>query len=347
MSQIVRSHFTTQQLPAEQRFAAWQESFASLFDVSLTGCQPLERFHVNLESYLINEQIILGCCQSSAQRFQRGSLRTARDGLDYYMLQTHSKGKQEILRAGKTRMVAAGDLMVIDLADKHAAESSDFANLTLVIPRPLLAPLLEAPDSQEGRILNADNALTRLAVSHIEMLCKVISTLSAAEAESIIKPTTQLMASVLNGSLETVEDGDTSLAQSLLAQTKVNIERNLGNKMQVDDICRITGISRSRLYSLFEPLGGIRNYIQERRLRHCAKDLMSPHLQQQRIYEIAYRWGFSSEAHFSRAFRKRFGMTPTEARQEVFFPSEPQKSNADELIGDRHYEQWVGEVLKM
>lgn len=347
MTQIVRSHFTTKQLPAEQRFDAWQESFASLFDVSLTGCQPLERFHVNLESYLINEQIILGHCQSSAQKFQRASLRTARDGLDYYLLQVHTKGKQEILRAGKTCQVAAGDLMVIDLADKHAAESSDFANLTLVIPRPLLAPLLDAPDSQEGRTLKADTALTRLAVSHIEMLCNVIATLPTAHAESIIKPTVQLMASALNGSIEKVENGSNSLAKSLLAQTKVKIERNLGSKLEVDDLCRITGISRSRLYGLFEPLGGIRNYIQERRLRHCAKDLMSPHLQQQRIYEIAYRWGFSSEAHFSRAFRKRFGMTPTEARQDVFFSHEPQTSKSNELIGDRYYEQWVGEVLKM
>lgn len=179
------------------------------------------------------------------------------------------------------------------------------------------------------------------------MLCRVISSLTAAEAENIIKPTVQLMASVLNGSIDKVENGSTSLAKSLLAQTKINIERNLGTKLQVDDICRITGISRSRLYSLFEPLGGIRHYIQERRLRHCAKDLMSPHLQQQRIYEIAYRWGFSSEAHFSRAFRKKFGISPTEARQEIFLPRESQTSKSNELVGDRHYEHWVSEVLRI
>jgi transcriptional regulator GlxA family with amidase domain len=33
------------------------------------------------------------------------------------------------------------------------------------------------------------------------------------------------------------------------------------------------------------------------------------------ISEIAFAWGFSSSAHFSRAFRKRFGITPSAFRR--------------------------------
>jgi len=41
---------------------------------------------------------------------------------------------------------------------------------------------------------------------------------------------------------------------------------------------------------------------------------MNPLQNHRKIFEIAYEWGFGSEAHFSRAFRKTFGMTPRETR---------------------------------
>ena len=37
-----------------------------------------------------------------------------------------------------------------------------------------------------------------------------------------------------------------------------------------------------------------------------------------RIYDIAFGWGFSSEAHFSRIFRRAFGMSPTEVRGRAY-----------------------------
>jgi len=33
------------------------------------------------------------------------------------------------------------------------------------------------------------------------------------------------------------------------------------------------------------------------------------------ITDIALSWGFASPAHFSRVFRDRYGMSPSEARQ--------------------------------
>jgi Helix-turn-helix domain len=51
------------------------------------------------------------------------------------------------------------------------------------------------------------------------------------------------------------------------------------------------------------------------RLDGARADLTSPHMAEHRIADIASRWAFASQAHFTRAFRARFGCTPTQVRQ--------------------------------
>ena len=56
-------------------------------------------------------------------------------------------------------------------------------------------------------------------------------------------------------------------------------------------------------------------YILRRRLEECARELADPARARASITEIAFGWGFNDAAHFSRAFRGRFGCSPREWRQ--------------------------------
>jgi len=51
-----------------------------------------------------------------------------------------------------------------------------------------------------------------------------------------------------------------------------------------------------------------------RRLDATRRDLCDPALAARSISEIAFAWGFNDAAHFSRAFRARFGRSPRELR---------------------------------
>ncbi|HEY0232202.1 MAG TPA: helix-turn-helix domain-containing protein, partial [Dokdonella sp.] len=44
-------------------------------------------------------------------------------------------------------------------------------------------------------------------------------------------------------------------------------------------------------------------------------DLLDPLRQRDSIFEIAWRWGFSDPAHFSRAFKTLFGCSPRACRE--------------------------------
>ncbi|RMC32023.1 helix-turn-helix domain-containing protein [Paracoccus alkanivorans] len=77
------------------------------------------------------------------------------------------------------------------------------------------------------------------------------------------------------------------------------------------------GISLRYLQRLFhESDQSIQGYIRERRLSRCNEELRS--LQSSRtISDIAYDWGFTDQAQFSKYYRARFGRTASETRREA------------------------------
>lgn len=81
-------------------------------------------------------------------------------------------------------------------------------------------------------------------------------------------------------------------------------------ELSVDDVCRAFCASRATVYRDFAENGGIRNYIQARRLEHVRLALAATPPERGAIVRIAERYGFVSQAHFNRAFRAAYGTNP-------------------------------------
>jgi AraC-like DNA-binding protein len=129
---------------------------------------------------------------------------------------------------------------------------------------------------------------------------------------------------------------------TLLERIRAHIETILGSPgLSTDALCQAFGISRSALYRLFEPLGGVSAYIQARRLARAHADLARPTKAPRKIYDIAYRWGFVSEAHFSRAFRRAFGVTPGDVRAGAMGKRATTESGITDLASERAYREWL------
>ncbi|WP_214411730.1 helix-turn-helix domain-containing protein [Sphaerisporangium fuscum] len=101
-----------------------------------------------------------------------------------------------------------------------------------------------------------------------------------------------------------------------LLTAKEHIERHLHDpRLNAAEVARTLGISVRQLSRVFEPAGTTpARYILDRRLERAAAELSAPGAAGTRIADVAYRWGFSSQAHFARVFRGRYGRTPREAR---------------------------------
>nr|WMC98984.1 AraC family transcriptional regulator [Aminobacter aminovorans] len=74
-------------------------------------------------------------------------------------------------------------------------------------------------------------------------------------------------------------------------------------------LCQRLGMSRAKLYRLFEPIGGVGAYIQQRRLTRAYHALTDPAQAHLYVGIIAARCGFGSASVFSRAFRQAFGLS--------------------------------------
>jgi AraC family transcriptional regulator of arabinose operon len=81
----------------------------------------------------------------------------------------------------------------------------------------------------------------------------------------------------------------------------------------IEDLARLTGLSNSRLSHLFKELTGcsLKRYLSDRQLSEAAKLLSSTQLQ---IKQVSFQIGFSHEPSFVRAFRNKFGSSPSEYR---------------------------------
>lgn len=74
-------------------------------------------------------------------------------------------------------------------------------------------------------------------------------------------------------------------------------------------LSRAAHLSRSTLYRLLAPFGGIGPFIIRRRLEAVRQILATPG-HRETLSELAERVGFASASHLSRAFLTQFGMRP-------------------------------------
>jgi len=86
-------------------------------------------------------------------------------------------------------------------------------------------------------------------------------------------------------------------------------------------IAHACGISLRRLHRLFAGTGrSVCEWLRHERLKRCHEELRDPRFARQSVTDVAFRWGFSDSAHFSRVFRQAYGRTPSDVRRQAIAP---------------------------
>ncbi len=80
--------------------------------------------------------------------------------------------------------------------------------------------------------------------------------------------------------------------------------------LSIDEISAALGCTKRYLHMLFSDKGmTVSDYIWRARLQNCRQELETQG--GKTITDVAFSWGFSSSSHFSRVFRKYFGVVPS------------------------------------
>ena len=85
--------------------------------------------------------------------------------------------------------------------------------------------------------------------------------------------------------------------------------------LDVDMVSQGVGLSTRYIHKLFssEP-ERLMKWVWAERIEGACKEIEKTALRRKAISHIAFSWGFSGPAHFSRSFRKRYGVSPVEYR---------------------------------
>ena len=168
------------------------------------------------------------------------------------------------------------------------------------------------------RLLPAEGLAGMLAGSLVAAAV-ALGALSDPDWEAVAASLAELLLALLRGPAAAgAEAGGATAAQAaLLHRIHQSIERQLDDPdLTPARAAEALGISERYLHRLFEGTGSsFAQTLRERRLLRSRLDLSNPAEAHGTVSEIAFRCGFADAAHFSRAFRDRFGLSPRAFRQ--------------------------------
>jgi AraC-like DNA-binding protein len=150
-----------------------------------------------------------------------------------------------------------------------------------------------------------------LFANHLRSLARQAAELPPGQHEPVLQATVALMATALETLVATA---GADHRRRLMARISGHILKNLADpELTPERIADGLGLSLRQLHRVFGASGWtVERWIWQQRLLRCRQELDLR--EKTPISQIAYRWGFSDAAHFSRAFRDAFGAAPRDYR---------------------------------
>ena len=304
----------TAAIAPRDRMEAWSASVASVFGPFAISRNGSAEFHGRLK---VKGRGLLrfGSLAYRGHNFERRPSDLARLANDYYTLTWPVAGAVRAEQDGVEHRLRPGSLYLFNHAVPYSTVP-DIEYQTAGVSFPCAALRQRLPDAPDFHAFPLEAAAPRgaLLMSFVEHLAAGLERWDEREFAALGERLVDLVALLV--APETPGAADTSVRIAHRERALRYIRSHLGDaELGPDAVARACGISLSYLHQLFRPLGfGVEECIVAERLEHCRTLLGDPRLRHLSISTIAYRTGFSHAAHFSRAFRRRFGMTPSELR---------------------------------
>ncbi len=348
ISEGLSYRFSTAYAPAHERFDVWREDTGALFDIGM-----LEEQRVPYDSqfdFTLLDQIMFGGRHwlnpdhQVEHAMSRSAQRIRSDGLDGYYLQLQITETLSGTAGSLSMHVGPGEICLLDLAAPFDLKVTTGDTICMVIPRDLLPA---GAASLHGRTLK--HGMGAMLADYLRSLRRNMPQLAGAEMPYAVQASKNMLVACLAPGIESMKQAETELDAMFVNRVKDYIEQHLlSPDLNPDRICKAMGISRSKLYRLFEPTGGVARLIQHKRLHRARNVLIDPLARRMRISEVAWRHGFVNEKHFSRLFKDKFGCTPSEiAAREFQRGSRYANAPADQIVAATNFSEWMRAFVTM
>lgn len=299
--------FSTDAIPERERFDAWR----SLIGLTHELTTEAPAFSAKLRSTQIGAMLV-HVMDASPQAVHRNPERVRQDGLDHFVLHL-SSASQSVVEGDRELLIPSGAVSINDVSRPHRRIAApEQGSLILSLPRDLVSDAISDTNLLHGQVLHG--GLGGLLRDHITALASHADKVTRTTAPDLTQATIRMLAACVDPSADNVEQARPSLDAALVVRAKRYIEAHLSSPdLTPDAVCRGLHVSRSKLFRAFQLLGGVAAYIWKRRLEAVKRALISGSFDS--VATVGLSYGFTNSAHLSRSFRREFGMSPTEFRE--------------------------------
>jgi AraC-like DNA-binding protein len=317
-------HFSNHETPTSERAEQWRNRMSGMCDFSVPSLSGKDDYLIEARQWAVSGMLLVWGHYPQMQMV-RDRHHIRRDQLDLYMVSMRRSGPMKVGAGATTSSTKAMQPAIVDMAQPSTFDWTFGEGLTLFVQRDALDQLLPRPLDLHGAIPQGIGS--SLLAEHLVSLDRHLPEMSSSSAPGIMSATLHMLMASLAPSVNSLGLARPVIDLNLTRLARRFIEqRLLDPELSVDLLCRQFHVSRSTLYRLFEPLGGVASYVRERRLTR-AHTFLSKSGQRRYIEQIANDHGFNSASQFSRAFREQFGYSPREAAghsltQEARLPTE-------------------------
>jgi AraC-like DNA-binding protein len=319
--------FATHALSASEQFDAWSRWHASVFEAA--SPQPtVNGFPARMTAWMLGG---FGVSRVSTPpiRITRTKALIRRNPVDHWCISLGKRGATGFAIAGKTMAAPARVPFVFSLGEEV---SGDWAHgrIHLYLARDnfeAIAPLL---DAARGTVLDTPEG--HLLADYLLLLERNVPHLPVTDGPKLARAIQAMMAACLAPSAELAAQAERHISLTLMERVRQAVSRNLRSpSLGPDKLCREAATSRSQLYRLLEGEGGVAHYIKRRRLSESFS-LLGDASNDLPISKVADMLCFADGSSFSRAFRREFGMSPSDVRTRahVGLPSLPRPTESRE-----------------
>lgn len=330
---VPSSNFSTSDFPADHQFEAWRDKISVVFDVARTGGSRFtSSFAARVDAYMIGNLVVADSTQGE-QAYSVSPSRARAADMDLFQIALYRSGGYRGDADGNPIEGRAGDVEVLDLGRSMQAVDAASHTVCVFVPREALQERVGNLDGLHG--VDLRSSMGGLLADYLGLLAERLPQMPESDGEAAASATIEMIAACLRPTANAIGEAQAPIQDVTLLRAKRLIEERLRSpQLSPEFLCRTLHVSRRSLYRLFEPLGGVHQYILRRRLSHVRRILKDP-CNRRPIADVAEQYGFSNPETFWRAFKRQYGVTPGDVRS----------SNSSNLkkvrFEDVGFDQWL------
>ncbi|MEU3188243.1 helix-turn-helix domain-containing protein [Streptomyces sp. NPDC006923] len=302
---------TTASVPDEHKIAYWSAAVdRTLGPLVVTRWEPAP-FAGRIRSDRLGHLRVV-TVESEPQRMRRTPELIKRSSEGCVGLAVQARGTASLVQEGRSTVVRETELVIYDTARPYSFDYPDpFRVHVIHMPRRALG----VPDSElrqvTGTSISPAQGVAALLGPFLTTLATSAHPHDPGVGDRLAGNLMDLLATLVFELARPVVDRDTTRG-CLIRRVRHYINRNLRDPALAPEmIAEAHQISVRYLHRLFEGEGiTVSRFIQRRRLEECGRELARRGHTSQTVSAVAERWGFTNPAHFSRAFRSAYGMSP-------------------------------------